>query len=52
VIGYGGLLYGRHIELDFLVRLRDVIRFDSVDELLAQMALDVAKTKEIAKETA
>ena len=52
VIGYGGSLYGHHIELDFLARLRDVIRFDSVDELLAQMALDVAKTKEIAEEAA
>jgi riboflavin kinase / FMN adenylyltransferase len=48
LIGYSGSLYDRHIELDFLARLRDVIRFDSVDELLAQMALDVAKTKEIA----
>ena len=48
LIGYNGTLYDRRIELDFLARLRDVIRFDSVDELLAQMARDVAKTEEIA----
>ena len=48
LIGYSGTLYDRRIELDFLARLRDVIRFDSVDELLAQMARDVAKTEEIA----
>lgn len=50
LIGYSGSLYDRHIELDFLARLRDVIRFDSVDELLGQMARDVAKAKEIAGE--
>ncbi len=48
LIGYSGSLYDRRIELDFLARLRDVIRFDSVDDLLAQMGLDVAKTEEIA----
>jgi riboflavin kinase / FMN adenylyltransferase len=47
LIGYSGSLYDQHIELDFLARLRDVIRFDSVKELLEQMAQDVAKTKEI-----
>ena len=49
LIGYSGSLYDRRIELDFLAHLRDVIRFDSVDELLAQMARDVAKTQEIAE---
>ena len=48
LVGYSGSLYDSHIELDFLARLRDVIRFDSVDELLGQMARDVAKTKDLA----
>jgi riboflavin kinase/FMN adenylyltransferase len=47
LIGYSGSLYDQYIELDFLARLRDVIRFDSVEELLEQMARDVAKADQI-----
>ncbi len=34
-------LYGVHVAVDFLARLRGMERFDSVDELVAQMHLDV-----------
>jgi len=40
-------LYGSDLEIAFLKRLRGEKRFDSVDELVDQMALDVAAAREI-----
>ncbi len=40
-------LYGEHVALDIPYRLRDTLRFDSVDDLLAQMAEDVSRTREL-----
>ncbi len=34
-------LYGEHVAMDFTARLRGMVRFDSVDELVAQMHRDV-----------
>jgi len=34
-------LYGTHVAVDFLARLREQVRFGSVDELVAQMRRDV-----------
>jgi riboflavin kinase / FMN adenylyltransferase len=34
-------LYGTHVGVDFVARLRGQVRFDSVDELVAQMHRDV-----------
>ena len=34
-------LYGTHVAVDFVARLRGQVRFDSVDELVAQMRDDV-----------
>jgi riboflavin kinase / FMN adenylyltransferase len=48
LLDYRGDLYGRPIEIDFLARLRDIKRFDSADQLVDQMALDVAETRRIA----
>ena len=42
---YAGELYGRDIEVDFLARLRDIIRFDSVGRLVDQMDRDVAAAR-------
>lgn len=42
LVGYAGQLYDRNIEVDFLKRLRNIVRFDSVGELVAQMDRDVA----------
>jgi riboflavin kinase/FMN adenylyltransferase len=50
LLDYQGDLYGRGIEIDFLSRLRDIKKFDSVDRLVEQMALDVAETRKIAAE--
>lgn len=50
LIGYEGLLYDRPLAVDFLARLREIRRFDSVDLLLAQMAQDVAVARRVAEE--
>jgi riboflavin kinase/FMN adenylyltransferase len=47
LIGYTGALYDRRVELDFFARLRDIIRFDSVDALIGQIGRDVAAVREI-----
>ena len=47
LIGFQGTIYGQPIEVDFLTRLRDITRFASVDDLVGQMARDVARTLEI-----
>lgn len=40
-------LYGHEVAVQFRRRLRDTLRFDSVDDLLRQMADDVARTREL-----
>lgn len=39
--------YGQRVGLDFVERLRDMERFDSVGELVEQMHADVAKARDI-----
>jgi riboflavin kinase/FMN adenylyltransferase len=48
LLGFDGDLYGRELRLVFLSRLRGELRFDSVDELVEQMARDVEDTRRIA----
>jgi len=38
-------LYGRTLDIDFVARLRGERRFDSVEDLVAQMRLDVEHTR-------
>ena len=40
-------LYGLHASIDFAARLRGTLRFDSIAELVDQMHLDVAQSREI-----
>ncbi|MHB1571586.1 MAG: bifunctional riboflavin kinase/FAD synthetase [Solirubrobacteraceae bacterium] len=42
-------LYGRTLALEFISRLRGERRFDSADDLVAQMRLDVARTRELCE---
>lgn len=39
-------LYGQRIRLEFVARLRDELRFDSVDALITQMRLDIEQTRQ------
>lgn len=40
-------LYGEHVAVDFAVRIRDTLKFDSVDALIAEMRRDVDRAREI-----
>ena len=40
-------LYGVRVEVSFVAQLREMEKFDSIDDLLARMAGDVARTREI-----
>ncbi len=46
IIGFDGDIYGNNVCVDFVARLRDEVRFDSLDELKAQIQKDVEKSKE------
>lgn len=39
-------IYGRHLHVDFLHKLRDEMKFDGLENLTKQIALDVAQAKE------
>ena len=43
---FEGDLYGRRIEVEFVARLRDEVKFDGLPELVAQMHLDAAQARE------
>lgn len=47
LLDFEGDLYGRLLEVDFLAHLRDIKRFASVEELLSQMAEDIAAVRKI-----
>jgi len=49
LIDFQADLYDELLELDFFNRLRDITRFDSAEELVAQMGRDVADTRRIVK---
>jgi riboflavin kinase / FMN adenylyltransferase len=49
LIGFQDMIYDQPIQVDFLARLRDIKRFESVDSLQAQMAQDVARTIELVE---
>jgi len=48
LIGWQDPLYGQPLEVDFLKRLRDIRRFDSVEALTAQLQEDVSSARQIA----
>lgn len=47
---FHGDLYGRTLDILFIERLRDEVRFDGVAELIAQIEQDIARAREILKE--
>ncbi len=47
LIGFSGTLYGSTLDVDFLDRLRDTQRFDSIDALKTQLTADVARALEV-----
>jgi riboflavin kinase / FMN adenylyltransferase len=51
LLDFDGDLYGQTLRIAFLERMRGEKRFDSVDELVAQMRLDVDRARDIASAT-
>jgi riboflavin kinase/FMN adenylyltransferase len=49
LLEFDGDLYGARLRLLLLARLRDERRFPSVDELMAQIQQDIARTREITQ---
>ncbi|MGH2787992.1 MAG: bifunctional riboflavin kinase/FAD synthetase [Actinomycetota bacterium] len=47
LLDFAGELHGLELRVEFHRRLRDELKFDSVDDLVAQMARDVEATREL-----
>ena len=47
ILDFEGDLYGKEVRLEFVERLRDEEKYDSVEALLEQIDLDVARTRDI-----
>jgi riboflavin kinase/FMN adenylyltransferase len=47
VLDFDGDLYGEHVGVEFVQRLRGMERFDTVEELVTKMGDDVRRTREI-----
>jgi len=47
VFDFDGDLYGRLIEVEFIAKLRDETKFESLNALVAQMKVDAAQAREI-----
>jgi len=47
VLDFDADLYGEHVGVEFVHRLRPMVRFDGVDDLLAEMGRDVERTREL-----
>lgn len=47
IMGYDGNLYGRQVRLEFVERLRDEVRFESIDQLVEQIRADIEKADQI-----
>jgi riboflavin kinase/FMN adenylyltransferase len=47
VFDFAGDLYGREIDVEFVAKLRDEAKFDSLDLMMAQMNIDAANAREV-----
>lgn len=47
LLDYSGDLYGAHLELFFRAKVRDEMKFDSVEALSAQLREDIARVREL-----
>ncbi len=47
VLDFDGDLYGQNLGVEFVSRLRGMVKFDSVGELVAQMDDDVVRTRQL-----
>jgi riboflavin kinase / FMN adenylyltransferase len=47
VFDFSGDLYGRAIEVEFVAKLRDEVKFDSLDAMMVQMRIDGAQARDL-----
>ncbi len=47
VFDFAGDLYGREIEVEFVAKLRDEVKFDSLDAMIVQMKIDAAQARDL-----
>ncbi len=47
LLDYTGDLYGRFLTIAFMVRLREEVRFDGLDDLIRQIHRDVERVREV-----
>lgn len=47
VFDFSGDLYGRAIEVEFVAKLRDEVKFDSLDAMAVQMKADAARARDL-----
>jgi riboflavin kinase/FMN adenylyltransferase len=47
VFDFEGDLYGLEIEVEFVAKLRDEVKFDSLDAMMAQMKVDAAQARDL-----
>ena len=50
ILNYDQTLYGQILEVDFVSRIRGIHQFDSKEELVKQLQMDVEQTTEISKQ--
>ena len=46
VLDFNGDLYGKHVHVEFLNKIRDEMKFDGLDALKAQIAADIKVARE------
>jgi riboflavin kinase/FMN adenylyltransferase len=44
---FSGDLYGRLIEVEFVAKLRDEVKFESLDAMMVQMKVDAAEARDV-----
>ena len=52
IFDFRGDLYGRLIEVEFVAKLRDEIKFESLEAMIAQIKFDAAKARELLSKVA
>ncbi len=47
IIDFDGDCYDQYVKVEFMARIRDEMKFDTIEDLKAQIKLDINKTREI-----
>jgi riboflavin kinase/FMN adenylyltransferase len=50
LIDFSGDLYGERLDVDLFEQLRDIVQFDSVEDLKQQLSIDVEHARAVAKQ--